>query len=133
MDPQKLIAQAARKLEELKLEKPEYVGFVKTGAHNERPPESPLFWFVRCASIMRQAYLNGKVGTNRLRRHYGGAKNRGVRPSRHVMAGGSTVRKALQILEKNVLSKKGPKGKGRALTGKGRQLLDNAAHEIVKG
>ncbi len=132
IDPRLLISKAAQKLEEMNIEKPAFVGFVKSGAHADRPPENANFWYIRCASILRQAYANTLVGTNRLRRHYGGAKDRGVRPSKHKMAGGSTIRKALQTLEKHGMLKKGPKGKGRELTAKGRQLLDGAAKEITK-
>ncbi len=123
-----LIAKTAEKLKGLDLEKPGFVGIVKTGAHAERPPESEDFWYVRCASLLRQAYVNSSVGVQRMRRHYGGRKNRGVRPEKHVPAGGSTVRKAFQALEKAGLMEKS--GKGRKLTAKGKSLLDKSASEI---
>jgi len=123
-----LIAKAAEKLKGLGIEKPEFVGLVKTGAHAERPPESEDFWYIRCASLMRQAYVNSEVGTHRMRRHYGGRKNFGVRPEHHVPAGGSTIRKAFQALEKAGLMEKAPKG--RKLTAKGASLLDKSASEL---
>ncbi|MGV8176666.1 MAG: 30S ribosomal protein S19e [Candidatus Bilamarchaeaceae archaeon] len=128
VDSNKLIGSVAAKLEKEKLPKPEFVGIVKTGSHADRPPEQANFWYVRCASVMRQAYVNGVVGTNRLRRHYGGKKTRGVKPQAHRWAGGSTVRKAMQALEKAGYMEKA-KPKGRQLTGKGRKLLDNCAKE----
>lgn len=128
VEPNRLIEKTADKLKQLGIEKPEFVGFVKTGAHNERPPEQDDFWYFRCASILRQAYINVNIGTNRLRRHYGGRKKRGVRPERHIPAGGSTIRKAMQALEKAGLMIK--EKTGRKLSGKGRKLLDSAAKEV---
>ena len=127
VEPNKLIEKTAGKLESMKIEKPAFVGIVKTGSHAERPPEQTNFWFIRCASILRQAYVRDKIGTGRLRTHYGGRKSRGVRPQKHAKAGGSTVRKAMQSLEKAGLLQK--LDKGRKLTPKGRKLLDEAAKE----
>jgi len=129
-DANKLIDKVAEKLKAAKVEKPEFVGLVKSGSHVQRPPDSGDFWYVRCASILRQTYVNSKTGTGRLRRHYGGKKNRGVKPEKHAPAGGSTIRKAMQNLEKAGYLAKGEKDKGRVLTAKGRQLLDKAAKEV---
>lgn len=128
VDANKLIEGTAKKLSAMKLEKPEFIGQVKTGAHCERPPEQANFWYVRCASVLRQIYVNQQIGTRRLSRHYGGRKRRGVKPERHAPAGGSTIRKAMQALEKAGLLIK--EKDGRKITGKGRQLLDNVAKEI---
>ena len=127
-DANKLISRTAEKLKEMGIEKPEFVGLVKSGAHTERPPENEDFWYLRCASLMRQAYMNDTVGVQRMRRHYGGKKNRGVKPEKHVPAGGSSVRKAFQALEKMGLMEKG--SKGRMLTPKGKSLLDKTASEL---
>ncbi len=129
VEANKLIGRAAQKLKEMKVHKPAFVGLVKSGMHAERPPQSADFWYIRCASILRQAYVNGEVGTNRLRRHYGGKKRRGVKPARHAPAGGSTIRKAMQELEKAGLLAK--EKSGRKLTPKGRKLLDAAAKECA--
>jgi len=129
VDPNRLIEKVAEKLKSEKIAKPAFVGLVKTGAHAERPPESDDFWYVRCASVLRQVYVNDNVGTGKLRRHYGGNKGRGVKPERHAPAGGSTIRKAMQELEKAGYLEKG-KTRGRVLTAKGRKLLDNAAKEV---
>lgn len=128
VDANKLIESTAKKLSAMKIEKPAFIGQVKTGAHCQRPPEQSNFWYVRCASILRQVYINNEVGTRKLRRHYGGRKSRGVRPERHAPAGGSTIRKAMQALEKAGLLIKDKKG--RKISGKGKQLLDNIAKEI---
>ena len=129
VEPNKLIAKTAEKLKHMKIPKPAFVGIVKSGSHAERPPEQEDFWFLRCASIMRHAYINNVVGTNRLRRHYGGRKSKGVKPQHHCVAGGSTIRKAMQLLEKAGLMLKSEHG-GRRLSPKGRALLDNAAREV---
>lgn len=128
VEPNKLIAKTAEKLKG-KIPKPAFVGLVKTGSHNERPPASEDFWFFRCASILRHAYVKGTIGVNLLRRHYGGRKRRGVKPEHHRPAGGSTIRKAIQGLEKAGLLKK--EKAGRVLSAKGRQLLDQSAKECV--
>ncbi|MBI2079944.1 30S ribosomal protein S19e [Candidatus Micrarchaeota archaeon] len=128
VEPNALIEQVAHKLKTMGINKPAFVGLVKTGAHNERPPEQEDFWYFRCASVLRQAYVNFNVGTNRLRRHYGGRKKKGVAPERHLPSGGSTIRKAMQSLEKAGLMVK--EKTGRKLSAKGRSLLDSTAKEI---
>ncbi len=129
VDANKLIENVAKKLEEMKIEKPAFAGVAKTGAHAERPPSQENFWYLRCASIMRHCYSKANVGTNRLRRHYGGKKSRGVKPEKHVMAGGSGIRKAMQSLEKAGLLAKAKKG--RELTPNGKKLLEKCAKEVA--
>ncbi|MBU0532460.1 30S ribosomal protein S19e [Candidatus Micrarchaeota archaeon] len=129
VEPNKLIEITAKKLKEMKIPKPAFVGLVKTGAQAERPPQDPDFWYFRCASILRQAYVNDSVGVQRLRRHYGGRKRRGVKPARHSPAGGSIIRKAMQELEKAGLLVK--EKSGRKVSANGRKLLDEAAKESV--
>ncbi len=128
VDANSLIGKTAEKLKRMKMEKPSFVGLVKTGPHCKRPPEQDTFWHVRCASILRQAYVNDSIGTRRLARHYGGSKRRGVRPERHSSSGGSTIRRAMQQLETAGLLMKGKTG--RKLTAKGRALLDSVAKEL---
>lgn len=128
VEPARLLEKAAGRLKEMKLEKPEFAGVAKTGAHAKRPPIQENFWYVRCASILRQAYLRGSVGVSRLRTHYGGREERGVRPARNRRAGGKTIRKAIQILEKAGLLTK--QKAGRAISPKGRKFLDNIAKEV---
>ncbi len=122
-----LIEGVANKLKHMNIEKPAFVGIVKTGSHAERLPTQEDFWYVRCASILRQAYVNSEIGVNRLRRHYGGRRRRGVKPAHHKPAGGSTIRKAMQVLEKHGLLAKS--ANGRKITAKARALLDNVAKE----
>ena len=130
VEPNKLIEITAKKLkEEYKLKKPEFVGIVKSGAHRERPPEQEDFWYIRCASILRKLYIKGNAGVRKLAHEYGGRKKRGVKPEKHYPAGRSTIRKAMQELERVGLLVK--EGKGRKLSAKGRSFLDSMAKQAA--
>ena len=131
VEANRLIEKAAQELKSMNIEKPGFVGYVKTGPSAERPPESADFWYVRCASLLRQAYVRGTIGVNRMRTHYGGKKNRGVRPHIHVKSGGKTIRSALQSLEKAGLLTK--LKAGRALSPKGRKFMDALAKTVATG
>ncbi len=132
VEPNKLIEAVAEKLKG-EIDVPDFIYFVKSGSHVERPPDDPVkFWYTRLASVLRQAYVKGNIGVNRLRRHYGKSKNRGVKPEHHRHAGGKIIRVAMQKLEKAGYLKRADNGKGRIITGKGKQLLDNTAKEISK-
>ncbi len=128
VEPNALIGAVAKRLES-ELEKPKFVDFVKSGAHRERPPEQPNFWYVRCAAILRYLYVHGPTGVQRLRSHFGGRKNRGRKPEHKYKAGGKIIRVALQALEKAGYVKKLEK-EGREITAKGRALLDRVAFEV---
>lgn len=110
---------------------PAWSEFVKTGAHKERPPQDPNWWYVRCASLLRKLYVHGPVGVARLRVEYGANVGRGNRPERHVPAGGSAIREPLQQLQKAELVTIEGK-KGRKLTRQGTALLSKVAAEISK-
>ena len=80
--------------------------------------------------MARHIYLRSGVGTNSLRRAYGGAVNRGFRPHHHKDASGSVARKVMQALEKVKVLEKGPKG-GRRISKDGQKDLDRIALQIV--
>ena len=126
--PSKLIERVAKKLKEMDIDKPKWTDFVKTGAHKERRPHNPDWWYIRCAAILRKIYIDGPVGVERLRTAYGGRKNRGHKPEKFVKGSGNIVRKALQALEKLDLVTRTKEG--RVVTPKGQSLLDNSAKEI---
>lgn len=107
---------------------PQWSQFVKTGAHTERTPDDPDWWYVRAASVLRQVYMRGPIGVGKLRNWYGGRKNRGAKPEQHYPAGGKIIRVCLQQLEGAGLINK--EGVGRKLTPKGQSLLDKAAASI---
>jgi small subunit ribosomal protein S19e len=111
---------------------PEWAAHVKTGAHVERVPQVPDFWYVRTASILRKLYMSGEaVGVQRLRKEYGGRKRVGNSPAHHAKAGGSIIRMSLQQLEKAGLVDKVDKS-GRVVSKKGRSLLDAMSTQIKK-
>ena len=123
------LAQELKSREEIAA--PEWMLFVKTGAHKERAPDDPDFWFVRCASILRKVYLNGPIGTEKLRIKYGGRKRRGVKPNKFQKSSGAIVRTALQQLESaGFVKKRGTKG--REMTDIGRSYLDKLSSTLKK-
>ncbi|MCW4019903.1 MAG: 30S ribosomal protein S19e [Candidatus Bathyarchaeota archaeon] len=110
---------------------PEWAPFVKTGAHTQRAPENPDWWFVRCASLLRKVYVKGPIGIQRLRSEYGGRKDRGVKPEHTRKGSGAIVRNALKQLEEAGLVETLKRG-GRTVTPEGRRLLDLLSTETKK-
>mgnify|MGYP000439332760 CR=1 FL=1 len=113
------------------VEPPPWAAYVKTGAHVQRPPQNPDWWYIRCASLLRKLYIHGPLGIERLRGEYGGRKDYGVKPEHFVKAGGTIIRKALQQLEAAGLVEKF-QNHGRRLTRDGRKLLELLAEEIER-
>lgn len=127
-NPEKLIMAAAKELEKIKeMQPPEWAKYVKTGIHKERPPQQENWWFIRAAAVLRKVYLNPGIGVSRLRKEYGGRKNRGHQPEHKYRGSGSVIRKVLQSLEKAGFIKTENR-KGRFITPKGQSFL----HKIVK-
>ena len=121
--PEELIKNAAermKKIEEIK--PPEWSGFVKTGVHKERPPQQEDWWYIRSASVLRKIYIE-KSGVSKLRKIYGGRKNKGHKPEHKYKASGAIIRKILQQLEAADFVKKDEKKKGRIITKKGKDFL----------
>ena len=110
---------------------PAWSEYAKTGAHKERPPQDPDWWYMRCASLLRKLYVHGPVGVARLRVAYGGNVGRGNSPEHHVAAGGSAIREPFQQLQKAELVTIDGK-KGRKLTKQGVTLLNRTAAEVAK-
>ncbi|MFZ2456425.1 MAG: 30S ribosomal protein S19e [Candidatus Altiarchaeia archaeon] len=135
VSPGDLIPAAAKDLKEnVKIKKPDWAEYVKTGAHVERIPENPDWWFHRAASVLRKVYINGPVGVQSLRVAYGSTENRGVKPSAFRKAGGKNVRVILQDFDKLGFTEKVvTKGQcGRRVTSKGQSYLDKIAGNILK-
>jgi small subunit ribosomal protein S19e len=132
--PELMIRQLARYLKEnvVEVKPPAWAPYVKTGAHKERVPEDPDWWYVRCAAILRKLYLHGPVGVERLRTAFGGRQKRGAKGREHFKkGGGSIIREALQQLERaGLVVKEG--SRGRKLTPKGVSLLDRLALRILR-
>ena len=118
-----------KKMEEFKM--PEWASFVKAGPAKSRPPQDIDFWYKRTASILRQLYVRGVVGVNRLKTKYGGRKQRGGRPEEFRKAGGKMIRTMLQQAEKaGVVEKSAGKRKGRQLTKKGLEFMNKTAESV---
>ncbi len=130
-----LLAATAKDLKEhKKVQSPAFAEYVKTGAHAERAPNDPEWYYTRCASILYRVFKDGPVGTESLRSYYGGRKARGVKPHIHYKAGGKIIRLGLQQLQKAGLIKIGEKG-GRTITPAGQKYLNEmskVAAEMAK-
>jgi len=108
---------------------PTWASLVKTGAHTEKAPEDPEWWYTRCASILRKIYMKGPIGIERLRSEYGGRRDRGSRKKHAIKGSGAIVRLGLKQLEAaGLVAKLGTKG--RVISKEGRHLLDRLATQI---
>lgn len=131
VDAGEFIKRSAEKLKSAQLKKPAYIDYVKSGAGRERVPADPDFYYMRCASVLRQVYVNGPIGISTLRTRYGNRKRHTVTRHHHVRAGGSLIKDAFDALEKLGYVKKS--GKGRILTPAGKSFADKVSNEIAKG
>ncbi|MEW5759514.1 MAG: 30S ribosomal protein S19e [Candidatus Thermoplasmatota archaeon] len=128
--PTLLIQKVAEKLKEKKeISPPVWTSYVKTGVHKEKQPTQKDWWYARVAAVLRKVYIKGPIGTSRLRKKFGGAKDRGDKPNRSRKGSGSIIRKALQQLE-NAGFVTNLKGKGRVVSNNGRKFMDNVAKEV---
>ncbi len=124
-----LIEQMSKDLKQ-KIEQPKFVPFVKSGAHRERAPQNPEWYFIRCASILRRIYVDGVQGTESLRSYYGGRKARGTKPHEFRKSSGKVIRSCLQSLEKAGFVQKDPKKKGRVVSPAGEKYLNSHARDL---
>jgi small subunit ribosomal protein S19e len=131
-DAGKLIEGISLKLAGI-IKEPEWAKFVKTGTSKERAPEDRNWWYKRAAAVLRTVYLQGPIGTNKLRVKYGSKKHRGARPEEFRKASGKIIRVILQQLEKAGLVSQVEKGihRGRSITASGKSFLDKASKEFV--
>jgi len=124
--PDKVIADAAERMKQMKeFTPPAWATFVKTGRNRERPPQHPDWWWIRVAAVLRKISVTGGMGVSRLRKEYGGRKNRGHKPEHKFRAGGSILRKAVQQLEAAGFVKKDKK-LGRVITPQGMSFLNDS-------
>jgi small subunit ribosomal protein S19e len=129
----KFIEKLAKYLRENvdEVQPPAWASVAKTGAHVEKQPQNPNWWYIRGASVLRKVYVNGPIGIEKLRADYGGRKDFGVKPEHAVKAGGSSVRKILQQLEVAGLVQT-VRSQGRIMAPKGRKLLQEVAEDLQK-
>ncbi len=129
VDAGKLNEAVAKDLREsVKLKKPEWANFVKTGANKERYPDSDDWWYNRAASMLRKVYVDGPIGVQRLRTVYGSRKRRGHRSKRFYRSGGKIIRTIL--LEFDGLGFTEKVKEGRKITAKGQSYLDKIASKL---
>ena len=128
-----LIDLTAKRLREnfQEIEAPVTMTYAKTGSHREDMPKNADFWYTRCASLLRKVYFHGPIGVPHLREQYGGLSRKGDVGKHKREAGGFSIRRPLEQLEKAGLVKTIDK-KGRVVTSKGASLLDGLAGEILK-
>lgn len=132
VDANEFIEKLAQELKKVdKIKEPDWAKFVKTGVHKERPPVRSDWWYVRAAAILRKVYKLGPIGVSRLRKIYGGKKNRGMKPEHHYDASGKIIRLMLQQLTAAGLIEQinGVK-KGKVVTKKGKEMLEKVAKSV---
>jgi small subunit ribosomal protein S19e len=127
-----LIEKAAQKLKSMdEFRPPEWARFAKTGVNRERAPSQEDWWWTRAAAVLRKIGLEGTVGVERLRKEYGGRKNRGHKPEHKKKASGSVIRKVVQQLEAAGFVEM-QKTRGRKITRKGSSFLMDVSKGIRK-
>lgn len=127
--PDKLVKKVGGKLKKNNaISLPKWGLNVKRGANKELPPQDEDWWWVRCASVLRQIYLHGPVGVARLRTYYGGRVRRGAKKGRFREASGKIIREVLSQLEQAGYVTKTKRG--RKISPEGQKFLDNTAHEL---
>lgn len=134
VNPTQLINGVAEELKNVDgVNPPEWAKFVKTGVHKERPPENPEWWYIRSAAVLRKVFKLGPIGVSKLRKAYGGRKNRGHKPDKTMVGSGNIIRTILQQLEGAQLVKQAQKGvhKGRVATPQGIALMDKVARQLI--
>ncbi|ODS37232.1 MAG: 30S ribosomal protein S19e [Candidatus Altiarchaeales archaeon WOR_SM1_79] len=114
----------------VRLKRPQWARFVKTGVNKDRCPENPDWWWTRAASVLRKVCVNGPVGVSRLKVAYGSRKNRGHKPEKFQKGAGKIIRSILQEFDDLGFTEKvaGKDRKcGRKITPKGQSYLDKIA------
>ena len=123
------LAEALLDIEEFKM--PEWAAYVKTSAGKARPPFEQSWWYKRAAGILRHIDRKGVIGVNKLKTKYSVRKKRGSKPEEFREGSGKIIRVILQQGEKaGFLAKAEGKKKGRKLTKKGLEFLNNLAEKI---
>ncbi len=133
-DPEELIRAMAEQLEDEfeAIEQPEWAQYAKTGVDRERPPQQEDWWYIRSAAVLRKLYVDGPLGTQRLRTVYGGKQRRGHQTEHAAKGSGKVIRTVLQQLEAAGLVED-TDGDGRAVTSDGQSFLDRHVKQVAEG
>lgn len=131
-----LIGELSARLSEVdSINPPEWSKIVKTGTHRERPPAQDNWWFIRSAAVLRKVGKLGPIGANHMAQHFGGPKDRGVKPNRAVAGSRNISRTVMQQLTtagliQSKMSLSGTVNHGKVLTPAGQKMLDSVAHAV---
>lgn len=131
-----LIGELSARLSEVdSINPPEWSKIVKTGTHRERPPAQDNWWYIRSAAVLRKVGKLGPIGANHMAQHYGGPKDRGVKPNRAVAGSRNISRTVMQQLTtagliQSKMSLSGTVNHGKVLTPAGQKMLDSVAHAV---
>ena len=133
VEPTILVEELAKKVKEIQeFKQPEWSLFVKTSVSKERPPEGDDWWYIRVASVLRQVYIKGIIGINRLKKKYGGKQDRGGKPEKFRKGSGKIIRTILQQAEKvGFVERVKEKIFGRRLTKKGKGFLEENTYHFL--
>ena len=131
-----LIGELSARLSEVdSINPPEWSKIVKTGTHRERPPVQDNWWYIRSAAVLRKVGKLGPIGANHMAQHFGGPKDRGVKPNRAVAGSRNISRTVMQQLTtagliQSKMSLSGTVNHGKVLTPAGQKMLDSVAHAV---
>ena len=131
-----LIGELSARLSEVdSINPPEWSKIVKTGTHRERPPAQDNWWYIRSAAVLRKVGKLGPIGANHMVQHFGGPKDRGVKPNRAVAGSRNISRTVMQQLTtagliQSKMSLSGTVNHGKVLTPAGQKMLDSVAHSV---
>ena len=131
-----LIGELSARLSEVdSINPPEWTKIVKTGTHRERPPAQDNWWYIRSAAVLRKVGKLGPIGANHMAQHFGGPKDRGVKPNRAVAGSRNISRTVMQQLTtagliQSKMNLSGTVNHGKVLTPAGQKMLDSVAHAV---
>ena len=131
-----LIGELSARLSEVdSINPPEWSKIVKTGTHRERPPVQDNWWYIRSAAVLRKVGKLGPIGANHMAQHFGGPKDRGVKPNRAVAGSRNISRTVMQQLTtagliQSKMNLSGTVNHGKVLTPAGQKMLDSVAHSV---
>ena len=125
-------AMAAHLKQSGKLFVPNCTELMKQSHANERAPQNPDWFFLRCAAVLRRVYVRPGTGYGGLSKAFGLKKNNGSRPEKPIKASRGLLHWACRSLEGLKLLQKG-KESGRVLTREGRRKCDAIAFNVKSG
>ncbi|ORM42289.1 40S ribosomal protein S19-A [Babesia sp. Xinjiang] len=132
-NPDVFIAAFAQQME-LKnyIDPPKWIDYAKTSSAKELAPQNPKWFYIRSAAILRHLYFNPDEGIGRLKRVYASRKRRGCAPNHTCPASGKIIRTIVQQLEANGFLEKSKDNKGRRLSRRGCNIVNEFARHLTR-